>query len=528
MDSEADDQSAPASKATRRKKRWWVLGLIWLGVLGVIGNLFATENVSRYLAAVMLPLLGIFLSGLWSAFLTQLPWRRRWVRGVKVVGLQALLVGGLMATTRWEGSLNGGAVPRLVWVWSKKPDELLPRLTGSGAAASEIPERERLSFSQFLGKDRNGTLPDLFLEPDWEAHPPEELWRREVGAGWSGFAVVGGRAITQEQRGTRELISCYDLLTGDSLWVHENDCRFEETMGGDGPRATPTVHEGRVYAMGATGFLDCLSVETGKPIWSRHILKEHGQENIKYGKACSPLIVDDLVVVTGGKNGPTLQAHHRLTGEPVWAKGEDKASYASPVVATLAGQRQIVSLNHNTVTGHDLATGEILWNWSWKARMPKSAIPQIVGENWVFVSASYGMGTALLEISPEEEGLKVEKVWKKFRMKTKFSNVSIKDGFAYGLDEGKLACLEVASGELQWRGSNYGYGQNLIVGDHVLVQAEQGEVVLVEADPTGFQEVARMDALSRKTWNTPAVAGPYLLVRNDVEAVCYKLPLRMR
>lgn len=527
MEPEVDDSKA-GSKTSKHRRCWWILVLIWLGVIGPVIYFFATENVSRYLAGVTLPLLGIFCSGLWWALLSRLSWRGRAMRTLKVVGIQAVLVGGLMVTTRWEGSLNGGAVPRLVWKWAKKPDELLPRLTGSGAAASEIPESERVSFAQFLGRDRNGVLPDVYLDPDWESHPPEELWRKEVGAGWSGFAVVGGRAITQEQRGPRELVSCYDLLTGDSLWVHENECRFEETMGGDGPRATPTVHEGRVYAMGATGFLDCLNLETGKPYWSRNILEETDQSNIKYGKTCAPLIVDDLVVVTGGSGGPTVLAYHRLTGEPMWTAGDDKASYASPILGTLAGKRQIVSLNHNTVTGHDVETGKVLWSWSWKARMPKSAIPQIVGDNGIFVSASYGMGTALLEISPEGEDLKVEKVWKKFKMKTKFSNVSIRDGFAYGLDEGKMACLELASGELQWRGSTYGYGQNLIVGDHILVQAEQGEVILVEASSEEFREVARLEGLSNKTWNTPTVAGPYLLVRNDLEAVCYKLKLRMR
>jgi outer membrane protein assembly factor BamB len=322
-----------------------------------------------------------------------LPWKRRLgLFGVWLLVLGGLL-GGLAATTRWEGSLNGGAVPRLIWKWQTKRDRHLDRLEGSGEEASLRGEPGE--FTQFLGPNRNGVLAGVALDPDWEAHPPRELWRREIGAGWSGFSVAAGRAVTQEQRGNEELVSCYDLGSGQPLWAHANETRFEEAMGGDGPRANPTIHRELVYAMGATGILDCLQLATGVPVWSRHILADRSAGNVMYGKACSPLIAGDLVIVTGGvAPGPAVLAFDRLTGHPVWSAGEDAASYASPVLATLAGREQIVSVNQNTVTGHDVATGAILWIWDWPAKMPKPAQAQPAGADRLFVSASLSCSLA--------------------------------------------------------------------------------------------------------------------------------------
>lgn len=514
------------ASASKRKMRWWVPIALLALVSGLVGYFFLTEEASRQFYAIALVLILIPVLLLWYIWLTQLPWGRRFMLFGLWVAMLGLVVGGLAMTTRWEGSLSGGAVPRLVWRWAKKPDQKLARLEGSGSEAKLKGAAVVSEFRQFLGPHRDGILPQQ-LEPDWVAHPPRELWRRKIGAGWSGFSVAEGRAITQEQRGKKELVSCYDLLTGDPLWVLEEEVRFVEKMGGDGPRANPTIFENRVYALGGTGILNCIDLSSGQRIWGRQILKEHGATNLMYGKACSPLIVGELVVVTGGKSpGPTLLAYHREKGELVWSAGEDSASYASPVLGTLAGQEQIVCVNHNTVTGHGVGTGKILWTWKWKANRPKSAQAQLVGQNQVFVSASYGMGTALLEISKKGEAFAVKKIWKGKAMKTKFSNVSIVAGHAYGLSEGKLSCVKVATGKTVWTGDYYGYGQNIVVGDHVLIQAEDGHVALAEVSPEAFRAVAEMEALRYKTWNAPTLAGAYLLVRNDREAACFKLKLK--
>src|SRR5207245_10989052 len=302
-----------------------------------------------------------------------------------------------------------------------------------------------------------------------------------------------------------------------------------ETMGGAGPRATPTIAEGRVYALGATGILDCLDAATGQRVWSRDTLKENGLPNLVFGKSCSPLVFDHLVVVTGGlTNASTLLAYNRNDGSPLWRAGTDKASFRRPTVPTLCGRRQIVSVNAGSVTAHDLADGRILWEYSWAGdKWPKCAQPVLLDGDRIFLSASFNAGCALLQIKAQADGrLSVTENWKSRIMKSEFSNLVARDGFLYGLDDVILACVELATGARKWKDGRYGHSQVLLVGGVLLVQTEAGPVVLVEANPSAYREIAKINALSSKTWNVPALAGEYLLLRNDQEAVCYRLAIQ--
>jgi outer membrane protein assembly factor BamB len=379
---------------------------------------------------------------------------------------------------------------------------------------------------EFLGPGRSNTLASLSLERDWAKHPPEELWRQPIGAGWAGWAVAGHRAVTQEQRGEHELVVCYDLFTGKPLWAHTNEVRFSEALGGDGPRATPTIAGDRVFALGATGILDCLELSSGRSLWSRPTLSEAKSENLMWGKSSSPLVVGELVVVSGGETAPSLLAYDRATGTPAWQRGSDRSSYASPVLASLAGRSQILTVNAGSVAGHDAADGRVLWTYAWPGNFPKCSQPVPLPPDRVFISAGYNVGSALLRLKAGDGGAPgVEEIWRKRVMKTQFANVAVLGGFVYGLDEGILLCTALESGERQWKDGRYGHGQLLLAKDLLVIQTEPGPVVLVEANPKEFREVARYPALSSKTWNQPTLAGQFLLVRNDREAVCLKLPL---
>jgi outer membrane protein assembly factor BamB len=445
--------------------------------------------------------------------------------------LLALLGVAFVSLVRIDGS-SGTGQPNIVWRWTPRTSggdvgELKPVKT-----VAAVPKVEGAQdYPGYLGRDRSGVVTGIPLERDWSAHPPEELWRRPVGLAWSSFAVSGSSAITQEQRGEHELVVCYDLATGNPVWSHTNQVRFSEPMGGDGPRATPTIVDGRVYALGGTGVLDCLDAATGTLIWTRDILKEHGLANTHFGKCSSPLIVDDLVVVTGGMaKHSTLLAFRRADGAPVWAAGRDEASFSSPMLATLAGRRQVLSVNAASVTGHDPKNGQVLWEYAWaNNKWPKCAQPVVLEGDRVLLSASFDAGCVLLQVSAGADGsLAVSEVWKNRKMKSEFSNVVARGGFIYGMDDGILACVEVATGERKWKEGRYGHGQMMLVDDLLLVQTERGPVALVEADPSRYLEVAQIKALGAKTWNTPALAGQFLLVRNDQEAICYRLPLRRK
>jgi outer membrane protein assembly factor BamB len=250
-----------------------------------------------------------------------------------------------------------------------------------------------------------------------------------------------------------------------------------------------------------------------------------------WGKSDSPLIVDDLVVVTLGDSADApLAAYDRTTGRPVWRAGHDKPSYASPVLATLAGRRQVLAVNAESVSGHDPADGRLLWEYAWPGKMAKCSQPVVLDGDRVFISAGYGLGCAMLQITAIANGrFTATEVWHNRRaLRTRFTNIVTRDGFAYGLDEGRLACVELATGTQRWQGGDYGHGQVPLVDDLLLITTESGDLVLAQASPAAPHELSRLKAVTGKTWNNAALAGRYLLVRNGQEAVCYEMPVNDR
>ena len=468
-------------------------------------------------------LLGFVLLVFWFTFLSRLRWPMR-VVGLAGVGLAVF---GLPKILRTDGTFSSVGIPRLAFKWTpprKSAPDLVVNPAPPPAVVANIPD-----VPQFFGPKRDGIITGAKLARDWKTAPPKQLWRQPIGAGWGAFAVVGGRAFTHEQRGENEAVTCYDVLTGKLLWTHTNAAHFTEWQGGEGPRATPTVDRGFVFAYGATGILDCLDAATGKCLWSRNVLAENKLTNIQWGISASPLVFEETVVVTGGnERGPTVLAFLRTTGEPLWRGGTDRASYSSPVLTTLAGKRLILSLNAASLTAHDPASGEVLLSHPWsEERAPKGAQPIVLTGDRVFLSAGYGNGCVLLQIKAGTgTQLTAMPLWKNMRMKNQFNSVAVRDGYFYGLDDGLLACVATETGERKWKDGRYGSGQTLLVDDLLLIQTEPGPVVLAAAKPDAFQELGRIPALGSKTWNHPTLAGRYLLVRNDQEAACYELPVQ--
>lgn len=523
----------PRSPKTRRHGLpWFPIIVLTVAILGVayVQSLPEFErNLKSWLTAG-LPLLAGLLVIVW--FLLS----RRFTVRTRLIGLLALVILGLgcQALVRVDGTVDGTGLPRLVWRAAKTQRVDLAKLReglSEPLAASAFDPRlsQACDVSQFFGPNRDGGVTDASLFGDWKTRPPKELWRQPIGAGWSAFAVIGGRAFTQEQRGEEELVTCYDLFTGQLLWAHADKARFFQWQGGEGPRATPTVHGGHVFAYGATGLLNCLEAATGKRVWQRSVLAENKLKNIEWGVSASPLIVDDRVIVTGGNpRGPVVLAYHRETGALLWKSGDDQATYASPILASLAGKRVILSNNARALAAYDPVDGAVLLDHVWGVeKWPKASQPVVISADRVFISAGYGMGCRLLEIKATEDGkLSAAEVWSGMKMKTQFNSPALLDGHLYGLDDGRLACVEVATGERLWKEGRFASGQSLLAGQHVIVQSESGPVHLCAAKPEGFAELGKINALSSKTWNHPVLAGRFLLVRNDREAVCYELPVQ--
>ncbi len=514
----------------RRLQRVWMPVLALLAGIGGFTALVmadALEPMQQFYIGMGIVFGVPFLMAFWALFLSGVRWWQRFALLIVGALVGAGLVYGGTQVLEFNGSISGSGIPRLKWKWTPTVEAKLADLKVESKPGIDLTVTKGTDYPQFLGRDRDGVAHGIRLARDWTAKPPKELWRKNIGLGWSAFAVVGDYAVTQEQREDKELVVCYELKTGKVRWKHEHDARLHDPQGGDGPRATPTIVDGRVYTVGGTGILDCIDGATGKKLWTHDTLAENGLSNIIWGKSNSPLVFDDKVIVTGGKEKKdSLLAYRKDDSKLLWTAGDDDASYASPALATLAGKKQILSVNAHSVTGHDPEDGKILCTFPWPGDMAKASQPVPLPNDRVFLSAGYDVGCVLLHITRGSDGQwSAEPLWATRGMRTQFSNVVITRNCAFGLDSRILSCVDLATGERKWKGERYDFGQVLLVGDLLIVQAEKGDVVLVEANPNEFKELGRIPALKDKTWNNPVLSGPYLLVRNDREAVCYELPV---
>ena len=394
-------------------------------------------------------------------------------------------------------------------------------------ATPEMPKQTPVSrayWTDFRGPRRDGRYDEMAILTKWPAAGPPRLWRKPVGGGYASFAIANGNAFTIEQRRNQEVVAAYDMASGREVWSHSWDGFFQESMGGDGPRATPTWHDGRVYALGAAGELRCLDGETGRRVWSKNILQDNGAENLQWGMSAAPLIVDDKVIVLpGGPGNKSVVAYDRLTGDPRWQALDDKQSYTSPMLVALAGERQILVVTARRAAGLT-PDGKLLWEYPWSTSYDiNAAQPVMTGPDRFILSAGYGHGAVLVRVTKTGDAFSATRVWENTRMKNKFTTSVLHEGHIYGLDEAILACVNAETGDLKWKGGRYGYGQLVLASGHLIVAAEDGDVALVRATPERHEELARFPAISGKTWNHPAISGGILLVRNTTEMSAFRL-----
>lgn len=531
--------AAPSPAAPRRRARYK-----WFPVLLIALAIVAWLRRGGFEAGFLVHYLwiargAITLLSVWFLLFGWFEFRRR----LTIVAIVWLLLIGQAVIWR---PVNDGSLAIVDWRFRfAKLEEL-----GKQGIAEDWHTSPH-DYPRFLGTGPWAEVSGVRLETDWETHPPQEIWRQPIGEGWSSFAVVGDYAVTQEQRGDVELVSCYRVEDGEPIWAHGDRIRFDpanirDSVGGVGPRATPTIHDGKVITQGASGLVNCLDARTGKVLWSHDTVAELGVNLPHWGKSGSPLVVDDMVVVSVGapqgrkaraEFNSSLVAYDLETGELRWAAGDRQAQYSSPVPATLAGERQILIVNERFVSAHRASDGALLWEHPWANENDDTTSvsqPIPLPGDRVFLSKGYGHGASLLEIVRNEAGeLEARPVWMPPIlpvMKTKMNNVVIRDGYVYGLDDVLLECIELETGAAQWkkrRTPAFGYGQVLLIGDVILVLTESGELVAVEASPERYRELGSVQLFDpgEVTWNNPVFAPPYLLARNSSEAVCYRLPL---
>lgn len=601
-------ETAAAQPATRKPVRAWpglvIVALLW-AALTIPARLFPESP--KGFNPLFMGLMGSYLLfAVWWMFFSRAPWRDRLLLGGGLVG--GLVIGGagayhptmlgipmlfvvvpwlltalavavmaargvgwqtgrwLVAATltlglslpglaRYEG-INSDFQAKFLPRWELNDEERLVAQTRGdspppAAAAMAVTAAAPVSSDDwpgFRGANRDGNLVGAPLAADWETQPPVELWRTPVGPAWSSFCVVGDALYTQEQRGEQEQVVAYDADTGKQRWATGVEARFEESVAGPGPRATPTYHAGRLYACGGAGDVMCLNAATGGMLWRRKLTEDTTQEKPPmWGFASSPLIVAagdgvKLALVYAGNpqrgavTDEAVIAYNAETGEPVWKSGVGDHGYSSPHLASLGGMEQVLMWTNKGLESLALSTGERLWFYDWDiGEFPRSIQPLVVDDQTIVLSAGYDSGTMPIRVTRDGDRWQTEELWPQPSqdLVPYFNDMVLHAGHLFGIHKKFLVCIDMETGKATWprrvkRKTKLGNGQLVLdpASGRLIVTAEDtGEVLLVEANPETFVVRGRMEALSADTnWNHPVVADGRLYVRHGSEAACYQLP----
>jgi outer membrane protein assembly factor BamB len=442
---------------------------------------------------------------------------------------------------RNEG-FDGEYYPEFAWRWSPVHESTLPLLgsqsldvtssdsdmsaaseaaagTGSSVAAGEWP--------QYRGPRGDGIASDTAGPLDWNARPPQVLWKIPVGPAWSSFAYANDRLFTQEQRREEECITCYSADSGKLIWSHASPSRFTEVVSGAGPRSTPTVHSGRVYALGGRGLLTCLNAADGRQVWQKDMTASVGARVPMWGFSGSPLLVDGRVVVhIDGGDGKGLVAVNASSGDIEWAVRSEGMNYTTVRELELCGQRCLVFCDKDGARGLRAETGEQLFSYrpsKWNGG--PMVDPQQLGPDSLLLSLGDGVGLCRVDFKKEGETWSMTEVWTTSRLRPSFNDSLVYNGNIFGFNQDLLCCVDAATGDLRWRGRRYGFGQAVLLSQAgcILVAAENGDAVLVKATGDGFEELGRVPLLDDKTWNHPIVVGDRAWLRNGKTAAALLL-----
>ncbi len=474
--------------------------LVWVGWLAVSVPLPRTVRQIGTLA---------WLAAAWAAF-----------------GL--LRMDGTDADMHPEFSFRFSPIPE-----DRDAEELKNRATMTPTKLLSESAKDSLDWAEFRGANRDGTVKGNTINPDWEAHPPKLLWKQKIGPGWSTFAVVGDRLFTQEQRQNDEAVVCYDAATGGEIWRHFEPVKFSDLNAGAGPRATPTVVDGKLYAMGATGLLVCLDAEDGQLIWKTDITTDTGGKPPQWGYSSSPLVSHGVVIVyAGGPSNRGTAGFDAATGKFRWSAGQAKHSYSSAQLAVIDGVEQVLMQSDFGIEAFDAKMGGVLWDYKWHIPgLNRVTQPTALGDGSFLIGTGVGgeMGTRRIKVSKTSDSWKVDVIWVADKLKPYFNDGVASDGFFYGFDGKNLVCADLRDGSIKWdAGTRYGNGQILLLKDQrlLIIQAVDGKVHLLEASPNESTELGKLSAITGKTWNHPVINRGKLYVRNGAWAAAYELKAR--
>ncbi len=395
-------------------------------------------------------------------------------------------------------------------------------------------------WPQYRGSHSDGSSAEK-ISKNWPEAGLKPVWKVALTDGFSSFSSGAGKVFTLVSRPfdgvKRETVLALDAASGKELWTHVlgvskfqggGDSGTPENSGGDGPRVTPAFADGKVYALSAGLSLVALDAATGKPAWSKNLVEDHGAKNISWQNAASPVIDGDLVFVACGGEGQSLLGIHRTTGKVVWKGESDAITHATPVVATLHGQRQVIFFTQSGLVACNTSDGKPLWRYKFPFSTSTAASPVVSGDI-VYCSAGYGVGSGAVQVAKGADGWTATELWRTpgNEICNHWSTPVVSDGYLYGMfsfkkyGSGPVKCIEIATGKEKWSQAGFGAGNMILVDGHLLALGDAGQLVLLKADPAGYRELARTRALAGKCWSTPIVSNGRIFVRSTKEGAAF-------
>jgi len=384
-------------------------------------------------------------------------------------------------------------------------------------------------WPQVLGPERSGVAAaDERLADAWPAGGPRQVWRRDVGAGVAGVAVVGGRGFLFHRVGDREVLEAFDVATGATAWTDAHATAFvPQVGGGDGPLCAPVVHEGKVVVFGAQGTLACVDAASGRRLWERSTHRDFSGQEGYFGAGSTPLVVGGRVIVNvGGRKGDAgIVAFDLATGETLWTATREGASYSAPIAVDLAGAPHVLAVTRLSCLLLDPAAGRVCWTFPFGQRGPtvNAATPVRLAADRFLITAAYGIGSVCAAFDAAE----ARPTWQGVdALASQYATPVLVEGRLYAIDgrddvpPADFVCLDPETGRVRWREAGFGYGTLLVADGRILVVKTDGELLLVRPDAARLDVLARArpfadDPRGGPLRALPALAGGRLYLRND-------------
>lgn len=386
------------------------------------------------------------------------------------------------------------------------------------------------------GPFHNYVSAEVDVQTEWTDAGPPKLWARNVGRGYSSPVVQGERVIVCYRTDDIEVIECLHAIHGGSMWRYQFPttfkCRYEYS---NGPYSTPIIDSNRVVAVGAQGQVHCLDLETGELIWRRMLHEEYSVPEALFAVGASPLIEGSRLIFNLGaaEEEAGVIAMDIRDGSTLWTALDHLASYATPVAATIHGQRYVFVVTFEGLVALDPADGKIFWTEAFRPRAPDSVnatSPIVVGERVVMVTGP-GPGTLCIQVFPDHQH---EILWQERRvLDSQFNSLLATEGYLYGYSSRRYGgasfrCVDLNTGELQWKWqSELDRGSAIAAANRFILWGENGHLgsLEVSADEPILCSMTAEPLLEKPCYSAPALQDGLLYLRNEHKIVCFDLRL---